>query len=240
MHIQENQSASNFKYSDNELLNFFKYLNDNYDSVYMVGDIFECQQTLWYPTLHQQHKVLSETILRYSESFKYVSDRPVKFIYLSGNHDSILHEGDKRLIPQELQSIYCGRQVSIDTPQGRIDIQHGEEKHEYDTILKYFFWLGTWLGGLYERISGKNIPTRMTENTYPKKHFKETCEKDDSIVLGVRGHNHIPETYSVQINGKTRKYLNAGFSDKETINIGEIDTETLNTSIRSHVMAYFQ
>lgn len=240
MHIQENQRASNFKHSDEELLNLFKYLENKYDIIYMVGDIFECQQTLWYPTKEQQHISLNKTIERYHKSFDYISRRAMKFIYLSGNHDSILHEGDPEKIPVQLQKIYCGRDVTLVTKLGTIDIRHGEEKHEYDTKLKYFFWFGTWLGGLYERITGKNIPTRMTTNTYPREDFKKACQENDKIVLGIRGHNHMPETYQINVNGKTRTYLNAGFSDKDTINIGELDTRTLKVGIRSYLMKYFQ
>jgi len=246
MHIQENQRASNFKHSDKELYNLFKYLDKEYDNVYLVGDIFECQQTLWYPTQHQQHQVLTKTIQRYSSSFDYIAERSEKFIYLSGNHDSILHEGDFNRIPIPLQKIYQGRLKRIHIAQGIIDIRHGEEKHEYDTPFKYLLWLGTWLGGLYERITDKNIPMIFTTgigekiDTYPKKEFIEVCTKEDSVIIGVRGHNHIPENCQIEINGEVRKYLNTGFSDKDTIRIGTIDTNDLSTEIHSYKMSYFQ
>ena len=240
MHIQENESASNFKHTDSELLKIFEHAHDNYDVVYLVGDIIECQQTLGYPTIRQQHDMLSATVEKYKKSFDFISSKPEKFKYLSGNHDSVMHEGDETLIPEQLKKIYIGRETQIVTDAGIIDIKHGEERYEYDTVLKYFFWMGTWLGGLYERVFGKNIPTRLTSNTYPQKEFKDCCRENPKIIAGIRGHNHTPETYSVSIDSITRVYLNAGFSDKDAINIGELDTETLQTAIRSYSIDYFR
>jgi predicted phosphodiesterase len=241
MHLQENMRASNFKHSDDQLLSLFKYLDRTYEEIYLVGDIFECQQTLLYPSKNQQQIVLNKTITTYRKSFDYAAANALKFKYLSGNHDSIMHEGDKEKLPYQLTKIYKGREITLVTEKGTIDIRHGEERHQYDSWIKYILWLGTWLGGLLERLTNKNIPMRTGKpSTFPNNSFETLCGGNSNILLGIRGHNHVSETYGILINDFKRTYVNAGFSNKNVINIAEVNTKTLKANVLSYKIEEFK
>jgi len=230
MHIKANDRASNFKRSDKELLALFKKLDDEYEEVYLLGDIIECQQSLWYPTDKIQLKELFRTIEDYKESFTYISGRNEKFFYISGNHDCVMHANKGLNYPKELSCLYVGREHKKETPMGELVFRHGEERHLYDKWKRFFLWFGTWLHGLWERVIPIGMPfsSRSSTDKYPLKLFRQMCEKNDNLVMGIFGHNHIAETNEIMVNGKKRIYVNSGYVNKSAIHFAEVDTCTLN------------
>ena len=233
IHIKQRDEASNFQRSDEELLSLLTTLEREYEKIYLLGDIFECQQGLAYPIKQTQIRELEKAVQSYPRSMAFLDQQHEKFHYLSGNHDAIMHVADISELPPVLHRIYKGREASITTDKGKIYLQHGEEGI-YDTWFRWVWWALPWIAGLWERVKGNPLPSQLKKTPVTEKRFLELCKTKEDAMVGVYGHNHFPDTYTVNINNRKCTYINSGYVDTKHIFVAVVDVDTLLCEVKEY------
>ncbi|MCA9598210.1 MAG: UDP-2,3-diacylglucosamine diphosphatase [Myxococcales bacterium] len=136
LHLGARDAADDFGHDDSEFLRFLAHLEQNFERIVLLGDIWE---TLTGAALGQPLQELRAAQAAHPE----IAQRfqLPKYTYVHGNHDLIA--GSALGVPEEL---------TLEADGTRILFTHG---HHHDLIFQRARWLselGVWLGAWIRRI----------------------------------------------------------------------------------------
>jgi UDP-2,3-diacylglucosamine pyrophosphatase LpxH len=236
LHIKPKDQANNFMLSDDQFLDFLKKTLETSDHIYLVGDVFEAQQSLAYPTEKKQVTEIIKSVEFFNKSFDFILKHKDRVHLLWGNHDRILSNPENQEeIFGNAHAVSKSKCIQLGNDQGCIFITHGEEDY-YKTWFGRFLEFGTWLGGNLERLFArklfgvKNMSRQDNKHKKNKKQYnylKNRSDYPENCKYLITGHTHDPQ---VQLMHDGVVHLNTGMFDGFTNYVTSIDTNTMNIS----------
>ncbi|HMJ11032.1 MAG TPA: metallophosphoesterase family protein [Polyangiaceae bacterium] len=136
LHLGAADRVDGFGHDDGEFLRFLSFLEQNFERVVLLGDIWETLTSAHYGGARQALARAREAHPEIAQRF-----RQPRYSYVHGNHDLIAGLSDGA--PDEL---------TLDVDGSRLLFTHG---HHYDLLVRNARWLselGVWLGGWMLRL----------------------------------------------------------------------------------------
>lgn len=223
LHIGDKSSTDMFKHKEKDFINFLDYLEDRFDKVVLLGDIYEC---LCPKLPFKAEKQLNKVISTYPEiSERFFTNR--KYIYVPGNHDYIACKVFN--LPDSL---------IINTDGIKIIFKHG---HQYDNLIykapktcEFFSCLGGWMlrcrmESLYNIIRNIERDINDAGTGVTQFHLKAVYEAEKmGAQLVVTGHTHMMRKF--KYNDVT--YANSGTCSNGHISFLKINTEKGSVKVK--------
>jgi predicted phosphodiesterase len=216
LHLGPGDLSDRFGHDDRRFLRFLRFLEDNFERVVLLGDIWE--------TLTPRYGLDPTRALRAArEAHPAIADRlsRPRYLYVHGNHDLVASVADGA--PGELV---------LDADGTRLLFTHG---HHYDVLQRRARWLsevavwfGAWLlrlgmSPLYRlahdldsaRIRGVADPGRCT---FQRWAVDLATSRDADVVI--TGHTHVP----IRAQHGSRLFLNSGSCSEGNTSFLALDT----------------
>ncbi len=217
LHLGSEDPVDSFGHVDTEFLRFLLYLENNFERIVLLGDIWE---TLTSRCPFSARQGLREARERHAEIAERFT-RP-SYTFIHGNHDLVAAEVDES--PAEW---------SLDVDGKRLLFMHG---HAYDGLIRmarHIVELGVFLGGWMRRAGWHHLYQHLDQLDQKRSAVSldaESCtfqawamdvaaRADADIV--VTGHTHVPVT---TWHGK-RLYMNSGSCSRGRFNYLALDTK---------------
>jgi UDP-2,3-diacylglucosamine pyrophosphatase LpxH len=143
LHIGDKTSTDVFGHSENEFIEFLRHLENNFDKIVLLGDIFECLSLVQpFKTENQ----LLKSINSYPKlSNKFLNDK--RYIYIPGNHDSIAS-----------MKFNLDDNAVVNEPGGvKILFKHGHQFDPFVSKAPKFYKFCTWVTGWMLRLGLKRV-----------------------------------------------------------------------------------
>ncbi len=223
LHLGRRDAVDPFGHEDEAFLRFLRFLEDSFDRIVLLGDIYE---TLTARVPQQQLAELGAAREAHPELVRRFERR--QYLYVHGNHDLVA--GPALGAPEE---------VVIDADGVRILFTHG---HRHDWLIRHLrqfsewgVWAGAWLRrlglhGLFracdlldQRMRGASLDA--TRCTFQRWAMSLGQERKADVV--VTGHTHLG---GVAHHG-ARLFLNSGTCSEGTFSFLEIDTKRGNYAL---------
>lgn len=222
LHIGAGDVTDQFGHDDFEFMKFLKFLENNFEKIILLGDIYECLM----PKKPGQFK---QALTNCFDSHKEIVKRfeNPQYSYIHGNHDIITNSVMK--IPDELY-------LNVDNQ--KIIFTHG---HQYDRLIqnaKFLSEIGIFFGGwllrlgfmpLYKLIKLIDVHFTKMENNFPNEKLKtrfrslaiKNAQQRNADII-VTGHTHIAAASEYD----NRLYLNSGTCSEGRISFLSMDTKS--------------
>lgn len=236
LHIKPKDQANNFMLSDDQLYGFLKKTLEKSDHIYLVGDIFEAQQSLAYPTEERQVAEIIKSVDFFKKSFSFVLQHKDRIHLLWGNHDRVLSNSENQeKIFGSSKVVYKSKCIQLKNDQGCIFVTHGEEEY-YKTWFGRFLEFGTWLGGNLERLFARKFfgvknmsrqDSKYRKNRKQYNYLKGRSDYPENCKYLITGHTHDPQ---VQPTADGTIHINTGLFNGVINYVTSIDTDTMNIS----------
>jgi predicted phosphodiesterase len=140
LHLGSGDRTDLFGHDDHEFLRFLSFLEDNFEKIVLLGDVWETLTSARYgeplAELDRARAFHREIAARF--------DRPA-YAYVHGNHDIV---AGRRGVPEEL---------SICVDGVRVLFTHG---HQNDFVIRRLRWMseiGVWIGGWIRRFGLQSL-----------------------------------------------------------------------------------
>lgn len=219
MHMGRGDQSDMFMHDDREFAGFLIFLENNFDKIVLLGDIFE---TLYSP-LFDPAAEYQACCRRHKE----VSSRFAggKYLYIHGNHDFILSE-------RGIKDVFI-----LDADGIRILFTHGHQFSRLTYDRSGLTKMCAWMAGWGKRCGFSRTMSVMENRLYRsfgiagddrkfQKWAIKTCRKSKCDMV-VTGHTHI-SAYSSHDDGI---YMNSGHCSRGQLCFLGIDTANLRFSI---------
>jgi len=216
LHLGNEDGVDSFGHVDGEFLRFLTFLENNFERVVLLGDIWE---TLTPRCPFSARRGLAEARTRHSEIARRFT-RP-SYTYIHGNHDLVA--GDVDGAPE---------QWSLQVDGKRLLFMHG---HPYDGLIRvarHIVEFGVFLGGWIRRAGWHHLYQRLDQLDQQRSAVSLDAEhctfqawamdvasraKADIVVTG---HTHVP----VATQHGSRLYMNSGSCSKGRYTYLALDT----------------
>jgi predicted phosphodiesterase len=216
LHLGTGGAADGFGHDDGEFLKFLSFLENNFEKVVLLGDIWETLTGALPGDPGQELRLARESHPEIAARFERSS-----YLYVHGNHDIVA--GAVQGTPDELV---------IETGGTRILFTHG---HQNDALVQKRRWLselGVWLGGwirrlglgaLYRLLSELDekrggLSLDSTRCSFQKWAMSLAVEREFDVM--VTGHTHLAAN---AVHG-SRLFLNSGSCSEGQLSFLSLDT----------------
>lgn len=217
LHLGAGDRADAFGHEDGEFLRFLDFLEDDFERIVLLGDIWE---TLTTPRPGDLAGGLDAARAAHPEIAKRFSTQP-PYLYVHGNHDLVagMAEGAPESLEMELDG-------------ARLLFTHG---HHHDLLWREATWLselGVWLGGWLRRLeldpmyrlfqSLDDVRGGVTEDARrcPFQKWAVELARMKQADIVVTGHTHVP----VRADHGDRLFLNSGSCSQGAFSFLSLDT----------------
>lgn len=218
LHLGAGDGADWFGHRDEEFIPFLRFLEDNFEKVVLLGDIYE---TLRMPTPAASRvklRACREAHIGISERFE--SDQ---YLYVHGNHDLVA-----------LYTESTPTSLSLNLDGTRLLLTHG---HQNDFIIRHLRWFsefGAWAAGWVSRMGLlpfirkiEGLEDRLRGNcedpaTCKFQRWARSVATSHHYDVIVTGHTH--DAMSTEY--KNVQYLNSGACCHGEFNWVSLDTRT--------------
>ena len=226
LHLGDGSRADLFGHDDAEFLSFLTYLERNFESVVLLGDIFE---TLTGPSPFHQARALQACEAAHPEIV--ARFRTPKYTYVHGNHDLVA-----------ARTMGAHHDITLEADGKRILFTHG---HEYDFVERNARWLslaGVWFSGwlmrfglaplcrFFHRVDVWARGATSDPKTCRFQKWSVDLAKAKEVDVIVTGHTH----RGVVAEHGSRLFLNGGSCSEGGISFLSMNTATgdyaVNTS----------
>lgn len=215
LHLGSGDLADGFGHDDAEFLSFLKFLENNFERVILLGDIWE---TLQCRRLGGAQRELSLARATHPEIAKRL-ERP-QYSYVHGNHDLV---AGLLGVPDELE---------LEADGVRILFTHG---HQNDDLIQRRRWLsdlGVWLGGWIRRVglgafyrlcakideARGGLSLDGSRCAFQRWAVGEAARREFDVV--VTGHTHL----AARTEHGARLFLNSGSCSEGKLSFLSLDT----------------
>lgn len=224
LHLGFGDRADLFQHRDDAFLSFLDYLEDDFERIVLLGDVYETLTSHRYMDARRSLARCRQAHPKLVERF----ERP-KYSFVHGNHDIVT--ADLERAPEELV---------IKDGSARLLFVHG---HQSDPIVMRHRWLselGVWAGGWVRRAHLDPIYRAFSRfdrrrggvSEAPDKclfqRFFVDVAKERGADVVVTGHTHV----AVRAEHGDRLFLNGGCC-AETMSFVAIDTRAGNYEVRT-------
>lgn len=214
LHMGLGDSTDQFGHDIYEFIRFLKYLEDNFEQIILLGDIWETLMSKW----GNAKQSLFHSIKIYQDIFKRFQSK--KYVYIHGNHDvitsKVFHTPEQHTITVDNQKILFIHGHQWDLLQGNLNF-----------LSELGVWFGGWLlrikcGNLYRGFADLDISSSLDNlgiNKIQKGVSKFSNTIDADII--VCGHTHIGSI----IEHKNKLFMNSGTCSNGKYSFLSIDTK---------------
>jgi len=224
LHLGRRGPTDGFGHDDAEFLGFLNFLEDNFEFVVLLGDIWETLTGTLMGDQAGELKAAQEAHRELAERFR----RP-KYLHVHGNHDLVSrHFG----IPEE---------VSFSADGVRLLFTHGHQGDplvaERQSASEFGVWVGGWirrlrLGPIY-RLANELDTMRggfsldATRCSFQRAWMGRAAHRDVDVM--VTGHTHL----ATRAEHGNRLYLNSGSCSEGQLSYLALDTRRGDYSVHS-------
>ncbi len=215
LHLGSGDRADGFGHDDGEFLRFLTYLEENFERVLLLGDIWETLQS-------RRLGGMREELLRAREAHPELArrfERP-KYQYVHGNHDLVAGTFG---VPDELV---------IQADGVRLLFTHGHQSDELVQRRRWLSELGVWLGGWIRRVglqafyrlcaeldgARSGLSPDGSECAFQRWAMELAAQRELDVV--VTGHTH----RATRAEHGSRLFLNSGSCSDGKLSFLSIDT----------------
>jgi predicted phosphodiesterase len=206
-------STDIFGHEDNEFLRFLDFLEDNFEQVVLLGDIWE---TLTAPSPAGQLTELRAAQAAHRE----IHDRfrRSRYKYVHGNHDLVAGKADG------ICDEHC-----LEVDGVRVLFSHGHQGDGFCSTVRPIGELSVWLGGWIRRFGLQLLYTYLSRLESGRHGRAERCSvrrwalgqaRTRDVDVVVTGHTHIP----VREEEGTTLFLNSGTCAQGALSFLSLDT----------------
>ncbi|HEX9620122.1 MAG TPA: UDP-2,3-diacylglucosamine diphosphatase [Polyangiaceae bacterium] len=202
LHLGARDRADSFGHRDGDFLRFLTFLEDNFERIVLLGDIWETlagslpgNPAAQLSRARQAHQALAERLSRSA------------YTYVYGNHDLAAARVDQ-----------APEYVEIDADGTRILFAHG---HQSDALVRHNRWvseLGVWVGGWIRRLGLKRAYeffASLDERRGGISSSSDRCQFQRWAVRAARQHHA-----DVVVTGHTHRPVRAEHGDRLFLNSG--------------------
>jgi predicted phosphodiesterase len=211
-----------FGHSDEDFLRFLRFLEDDFQRIVLLGDIWETLTGVGLGAAKQQLRAARERHPEIARRF----ERP-QYLYVHGNHDWVAGEAEG--VPEQLQILADGV---------RIVFNHG---HRGDQLVARHRWLselGVWLGAWVCRIGWRRLYSlcskldalRCGAAEAPRcvvRSWAERHASDERADIIVTGHTHV----AARADLGSCLFMNSGSCSEGHLNFLALDTKRSDYSL---------
>lgn len=225
LHLGAGDITDQFGHDDYEFIKFLKYLEENFERIILLGDIYEC-------LMPKEFRNVKSIIQDCKNAHKEIASRFQKdqYFYIHGNHDWVSAEFTNT--PEEL---------FLKPNKESILFTHG---HQYDSFVqnrRIVSEFGAWLGGWIIRVGllptyklFANIEAKYgcggldkVKAKFEKLAIHSAKQKKADIV--VTGHTH----YAAKTEYGSQLYLNSGTCSEGNLNFLSMNTNNSDYKINT-------
>ena len=225
LHLGPGDRTDGFGHDDGEFLGFLRFLENNFERIVLLGDIWEtltgARPGTPLRSLYAARRAHPELAARF--------ELP-KYHYIHGNHDLVTGVAERA--PEKL---------ILNADGTRVLFTHG---HQHDWIIRRARWLselGVWLGSWILRLGLEPLhrvfslidglcsgqASKLPRSSFQRWAF-DLAEKSDFDVI-VTGHTHIP----VRSDNAGRTFLNSGSCAEGRYSFASLDTRLASYAVHS-------
>lgn len=213
LHLGSGGKADLFQHDDWEFLRFLRFLENNFERIVLLGDIWE---TLTAKTPGAQAEELHAAQTHHREIFERFS-RP-SYHYVHGNHDLVA--GRVQGAPDE---------YALEADGVRLLFSHGHQGDELCSRVRLLSELGVWLGAwlrrlglspIYSYFAGLETQRTSTLETCSVRRWALSQAGERSADVVITGHTH----RAAKAEDGDRLFLNSGACSGGTISFLSLDT----------------
>ncbi|MCH2108600.1 MAG: UDP-2,3-diacylglucosamine diphosphatase [Polyangiaceae bacterium] len=213
LHLGDGGATDLFGHEDNEFLRFLQHLENNFEKVVLLGDIWE---TLTAPSPAGQLAELRRTQEAHQEIFQRFQRE--NYLYVHGNHDLVAGKQDK--IPEE---------YALEVDGIRLLFSHGHQGDSLCRTARPLVELGVWIGAWIRRLGMDLVYTYLAQIESARTSNTEKCmvrrwavnqATQRKVDIVVTGHTHVP----VIAEQGSSLFLNSGTCAKGAISFLSLDT----------------
>lgn len=216
LHLGAGDASDSFGHRDGEFLRFLRFLEDNFERIVLLGDIWETLTPRRFGAYDESLREAREAHPLLAERF----ERP-RYTYVHGNHDMIAGA-----------SLGARDALRIDADGTRLLFTHG---HHHDFLIRHAFWLpklGVWLGAwlrrmglsaayrLFDGLDRWRAGTHLDPGSCSFQRWAIDLARDEGADVIVTGHTHI----ATRAEHGSRLFLNSGSCSEGRFTFSSIDT----------------
>jgi predicted phosphodiesterase len=216
LHLGPGDESDLFGHDDGRFLKFLSFLEDNFERIVLLGDIWETLTTPWPLKPGEALQAARRAHPQIAERF----ERPA-YTYVHGNHDIVA--GTLERVPEEL---------TLCTDGTRLLFTHGHQSDALIRRARRVSELGIWLGGWVLRLGMRQLYRLLDQFdrlrsgavedgarcTFQRWAVSLARTRNADII--VTGHTHI----AVRAEHGDRLYLNSGSCSGGKLSFLAIDT----------------
>jgi len=191
---------------------------DRVSDLYILGDLFD----FWF----EYRSAIFSANFRVLRTLAELRDRGVRLHYVVGNHD--FWAGG--FFESTLGSVVYREPVTTEMDGVKVFLCHGDGLNRHDYGYRFFKTVARWkpavtlfraihpdvalklgraVSGLSRQLVNAETPGRLREAESIRQHALSRL-RNDNVDVVVAGHCHIPTDESIEVAGKTKRYINLG------------------------------
>lgn len=215
LHLGGGDLADGFGHDDSDFLRFLKFLENNFERVILLGDIWETLQSRRLGSAKEELALARAAHPEIARRFELP-----KYRYVHGNHDMV---AGLQGVPDELH---------VEADGVRLLFTHG---HQNDDLIRRRLWLselGVWLGGWIRRVglgafyrlcakldeARGGLSLDGTRCAFQRWAVGEAARREFDVV--VTGHTHL----ATRTEHGSHLFLNSGSCSEGQLSFLSIDT----------------
>ena len=242
LHAGDKTEADEFTLDDKQMIGFLSQCIEQYDTVILNGDVFEC----WHPkSWNEQVQQFNRIARARPELHEFIVTNVTsgKLIYINGNHDAVVRV--KKLIPNVVKEYVVELPTQTAGVTSRILIQHGHQGDMMNhgpisiigmTIAWCVGWLERWgwkdADSDLSKLEKTIIPGGGSDNSLDDYAKFKINEGFDLVILG-HTHEATSASYTRSDNNSVGHYWNTGKAMTAPFTFTEVIVDkNLNISVK--------